>query len=205
MAEAIREFKATVSGRSLLMHNGQLADPLNPHAKALKALTSKRKKSDEDHEKIAEAEYQGGLYFDDKLGPFLPGLLIEAAMIEGARKKKLGRIFESCVHTGEDAYALKYDGPRTREGLWADPRFRDRRGAGVQASRVIRTRPKFTDWSVTFDVEIFPCELNPGDVKQALIDAGIYIGLGDFRPRFGLFVVDKFDEITAGPKAKKAA
>jgi hypothetical protein len=30
----------------LLMHNGQLADPLNPYTKAMKSLTSKRKKTD---------------------------------------------------------------------------------------------------------------------------------------------------------------
>lgn len=197
----IRYFKVTVEGRQLLMHNGQLADPLNEWSKLIKEKTSIRKKSDADHMRIAELEFQGGLYFDEKLGPVLPGHLIDAAITAGARKKKLGTIFESCVHTVEDVYKLEYDGPRTREGLWADVRFRDRRGAGVQQSRVIRTRPKFSNWSVSFDLELFPCELNPGNLEQAIVDAGIYTGFGDFRPRFGLFTVKSFAEIKTLKKA----
>ncbi len=45
--EISRTFVVTIAGPCLLMHNGQLADPLNPHAKALKAFTSKKKKSDD--------------------------------------------------------------------------------------------------------------------------------------------------------------
>lgn len=193
--ETIRQFKVTIGGRQLLMHNGQLADPLNAWAKALKERTSKRKKSDEDHTAIAEAEFQGGLYFDEKLGPYIPGHVIDAALIEGAKKNKLGKVFASCVHTTDDAYALDYKGPRTRDGLWADSRFHDRRGAGVQTARVMRTRPKFTDWKLSFVVELFPSELNPTDLQNAIANAGRYVGIGDFRPRFGLFVVDAFEEI----------
>lgn len=194
MTAEIQKFNVTIEGPAMLMHNGQLADPLNEWTKALKEHTAKRKKGDEDHEKIAEVEFQGGLYFDDKLGPYIPGHMLDAVLVEGARKKKLGTIFESCVRTTLDAYPLTYEGPRTRAKLWADKKFRDRRGCGVQTSRVIRTRPKFTDWSVTFDVSLFPCEVNPSSVEQALVDAGMYVGLGDHRPRFGLFVVKSFKE-----------
>lgn len=190
----IKKFNVKVSGRNLLMHNGQLASPLNSWTKALKAETSKRKKSDEDHERIAEIEFQGGLYFDDTMGPVLPGVLIDATIVNGARMKRLGKMFQSCVRTTQDVYRLEYEGPRSRKELWSDPRFRDQQGCGVQKARVLRTRPKFTNWSVCFDVDMFPCELNPENVKQAIVDAGIYVGFGDFRPRFGLFVLDKFEE-----------
>jgi len=189
-----RYFKVVISGRSILMHNGQLADPLNPFTKALKEYTSKRKKSDDDHLKVAELEFQGSLYFDDAIGPYIPGHVIDATIKNGAKKKKLGTIFESCVSTVDGMYPLQYKGPRTREALWADPRFRDRRGCGVQQARVIRTRPKFTDWSLEFDLQLFPCELNPKDIEQAIIDAGIYVGLLDFRPRFGLFELKEFKQ-----------
>jgi hypothetical protein len=197
-----RHFQVKIAGKQLLMHNGQLADPLNEHTKALREITGKRKKSDEDHIKLAELEFQGGLYFDDQLGPYIPGHVIDATIKNGAKKKKLGTIFESCVTTSDPVgYALQYKGPRTREALWKDPRFRDRRGCGVQTSRVIRTRPKFTDWSLEFDVQVFPCELNPSDIQQAIIDAGIYVGVGDFRPRFGLFTLVEFDETTKADAA----
>lgn len=73
--------------------------------------------------------------------------------------------------------------------------FVDRRGAGVQDSRIIRTRPKFEDWSLTFDVTMFPSELNPGNVKEAITLAGMYVGICDFRPKYGTFGVTAFDEI----------
>ncbi len=205
--EISRTFVVTIAGPCLLMHNGQLADPLNPHAKALKAFTSKKKKSDEDHLMIAELEFQGGLYFDDTMGPYVAGEALDAVMKEGARKKKLGTIFESCVATVDAGYPLIYEGPRTREGLWADPRFRDRRGVGVQTSRVIRTRPKFNKWSLKFEVQIFPSEINPENVRQAIIDGGRYVGLLNFRPHFGLFNLVDFTEKTAESekKSKKAA
>lgn len=197
MDREIRTFQVTIAGPAMLMHNGAMADPLGEWAKRLKEETSKRKKSDDDHEKIAEIEFQGGLYFEEKLGPCIPGHMLDACIMQGAKKKRLGTIFESCVRTSAELYKLDYKGPRTREKLWADPKFRDRRGCGVQTSRVIRTRPKFTDWSLTFDVELLPCELNTGNVEQAINDAGRYYGIGDFRPRFGLFTVKSFAEMVA--------
>lgn len=193
--EEIKKFQVTIAGESMLMHNGALADPLSEYAKLLKAETSKRKKSDDDHEEIARIEFQGGLYFDEKLGPVIPGHMLDAVIVNGAKKKRLGTIFESCVRTTQEVYKLDYKGPRDRDGLWADPRFRDRRGCGVQTARVIRTRPKFREWSVTFDVSLIPCELNKGNIEQAIVDAGIYYGIGDFRPRFGLFSLKSFKEV----------
>jgi hypothetical protein len=200
--DCIRVYKCTIRGdRPLLMHNGQLADPLNPHTKALKAITGKRKKSDEDHLEMARLEFQGGLYIDEKIGPFIPGHALDSMLKEGARKKKLGTVFESCVMTSGDMFPLEYKGPRTREALWADERFRDRRGAGVQTSRVMRTRPRFDKWEVTFLVELFPCELNPTDIQQAITDAGMYVGFLDFRPKFGKFSLVNFVEMTDEKKA----
>jgi hypothetical protein len=191
----IRFFHVKIEGRSLLMHNGQLVDPLNEFSKRLKEQTKKRKKSDADHMLIAEIEFQGGLYFDPVHGPYIPGTVIDACLKAGATRSRLGKVFESCISTTGDIYPLIYDGPRTREGLWADPRFRDRRAAGVQKARVMRTRPKFNGWSLEFDVHLLPCDANPEDLKRAIVDAGIYSGLCDYRPRFGSFNLVSFDEV----------
>lgn len=197
MSDVIKPIKVTISGTVLLMHNGQLADPMNEYTKALKVETSKKKKSDDDHESIAHAEWLGGLYHDDAMGPYLPATMLDAMMISGARRAKLGKIFESCVRTPDDAYPLLYAGPRTKEALWSDPRFRDRRGVKVMSARVIRTRPKFLNWKCAFTVDLHPCELNVSDVQRAITEAGVYVGVGDFRPRCGRFVVDSFAEVTA--------
>ena len=76
--------------RALLMHADIFANPLNSLTKAHKALTGKRKKTDEDHEVIAKSEWRGGMYFSDDIGPYVPGVNIEAAMIAGGKLSKLG-------------------------------------------------------------------------------------------------------------------
>lgn len=54
----LEELKIKIVGISpLLMHNGQTSDPLNRFSKQLKAVSSKRKKSDEDYEEMARIEW----------------------------------------------------------------------------------------------------------------------------------------------------
>ena len=86
----LETIKVEITGsRPLLMHSDKFADPLNPLTKAHKELTSKRKKTDEDHEAIARSEWIGGMYIDED-GPYLPGVNVEAALIAGAKLSKLG-------------------------------------------------------------------------------------------------------------------
>jgi hypothetical protein len=53
----------------LIMHNGALANPLSAASKALKQVTSKKKKTDADFERMAEIEFKAGLYMDEDSGP----------------------------------------------------------------------------------------------------------------------------------------
>ena len=41
----------------LLMHNGSLANPLNPKVKEMKEITSLRKKTDENHLELQRLEF----------------------------------------------------------------------------------------------------------------------------------------------------
>jgi hypothetical protein len=58
--------------------------------------------------------------------------------------------------------------------------------------RAVRLRPRFDDWELNFDIVIRNDALPVEVVKSALDDAGMYGGLGDYRPRFGQFIVTKF-------------
>jgi len=193
----IRIYEAEVVGNlPLLMHNSQLADPLNAHTKAVKALTSLKVKTDEHHVQIAEAEYQGGLYIDDQIGPYIPGDMIEACLYDAAARMRKKKSFKATVTTPESMYRLEYEGPRTREGLVADPRFRDYRSIKVSDSkRIMRTRPRFNEWSAKFTLQLFPGDVTPDMLERALTDAGMYHGFGDYRPKFGLFSLKSFKEL----------
>ena len=63
--------------------------------------------------------------------------------------------------------------------------------------RVMRYRPMFRDWKLTFDVE-FEDEISAEVMKEAFEIAGRYVGIGDWRPqkkgKFGKFQVTNFQE-----------
>lgn len=178
----------------LLMHNERLADPFDDYAKELKLVSSNRKKGEDDHETLAKLEFQGGLYFDDEAGPYIPGKNLQAMLVYAARRLKLGKEFEAGVRVCDEVNALDYKGPRTREGLYEDKKFRDRRGIGVAGKRVFRTRPKFRDWGVTFKVTVTADSVSIDTMREVLSIAGQYQGLGDYRPLFGQFTVESVEK-----------
>jgi hypothetical protein len=56
----------------LLIHNGRTANPLDELTKKFQVLTYKRKKTDEDHEKILDIQWQASLYWNDEIGLYMP-------------------------------------------------------------------------------------------------------------------------------------
>jgi hypothetical protein len=171
----------------LLMHNGQLADPLNDHSKALKRITSKRNKTDADHEEMARLEWFGSLYLKDGK-PCLPGEILEAAFVAAAKKQKQGKQAQAGIFC-PDSYPLLYDGARKPEQLWGDRDYRHTVGVRVQQNRVSRTRPIFRNWSCKIEVQYDDELLNAEEVNDIVRIAGEIIGVGDWRPKYGRFKV----------------
>jgi hypothetical protein len=175
------------------MHNGLLADQLNPFTQKIKSITSKgsKKMTEADYEARDAAEYEGGLYWDDKIGVYIPSDNIERCIQLGAQKSKLGKDVQAACFCQEDMMPVKYDGPREKAKLMESPRFQIRRGVRVMKSRIIRVRPMLpTGWSVEFVLEYDETVINEKSIIKAMIDAGTYVGLGDWRPKFGRFTVN---------------
>lgn len=175
----------------LLMHNGHMADPLNEYAKELKKVSKKRVKTDDDHAAMADIEYMGGLYIGDDGAPVIPGENIEAMLVKAAKSQKSGPKAQSGVWS-DGRWPVEFKGPRDPEALMNDENFRDRRMVRVTTSRVARTRPMFRAWKLAFQVEIIRVLVDPDEVRQWLEYAGLAVGLGDYRPKFGRFAVDEF-------------
>lgn len=171
----------------LLMHSDRLSDPLDPSAIALREVTSKRKKTDDDHREMARLEWRGSLYWSERSGTFIPGRNIEKCLIEGARISRLGRQVERGLFVLTNEARLQYDGPQDPDALWLDERFRDRRSVGVTRSRVMRTRPIFPEWSLEVEAELDTSVLGLEELRRIASEAGRQVGLGDFRPRYGRF------------------
>ena len=182
------ELKFTITGVApLIHHNGQLADPLNPHSQSIAELSGKRKKTEADHREMAKREFYAGLYlFNGE--PCIPFEVIESALIEGAKKERRGPAAKAGILAEQHA-RLDYDGPRKPDALWNDEKFRLRVPVRVTQSRVMRTRPIFHGWSAEIALRYMPHIVSAKDVKNFLVTAGEQVGIGDWRPRFGRFTV----------------
>lgn len=175
----------------LLMHNARLANPIDEIVRQIKQITSKRKKTDTDLEELARLEFLGGLYLDEKGRPAIPGECIEGTIRDGAKKTRKGKDVQ-CGVLSDGVWPLEYDGPKDQHKLWADPRFRDYRGCKVNNGIVMRMRPRFGDWALTFRLAYHPEVVSPSSLEEWVRTAGQFVGLCDFRPKYGRFNVESF-------------
>ncbi len=173
----------------LLLHNGQLVDPLNKWSKAMKSISSKRKKTDADLEELARLEFLGSLYLTAN-GPAIPVNNVMAMVIAAAKKHREGDLAKTGVIVDDHA-VLEYDGPRTPDDMWKDERFRDSRPVRVGQARVIRTRPVFENWSTTITLTIDDEIVNPSRVDDWMNTAGRIVGLCELRPIMGRFTAER--------------
>ena len=59
----------------------------------------------------------------------------------------------------------------------------------IGRARVMSWRPKFKEWTCEFEIEVADEMLNLDILKEILISAGKYKGVGDHRPEYGRFEV----------------
>jgi hypothetical protein len=171
----------------LLMHNARLSNPRDPMARAMKKISAKRGKADDDYEELAHLEFLGSLYTDPDVGPYVPGDNIFRALVDAARKRKLGVKVTSGLIVMSGVNPLAYTGPRDPEKLWQEGTFAHEASVKVGTSRVIRTRPRFTGWATSAALYLDTETLDLDDLVQIVETAGRLVGLGDWRPRFGRF------------------
>lgn len=172
------------------MHNVQLASPLNPYAKKLKALSSKRIKTDEDRWDIARVEFEGGMYYAEQVGPYLPPENLLASLVSGARMIKAGKKVERGVVVADYMLPLIYDGPRDIDGLWAGGEgsaYVYIRPVTVARQKIDRCRPIFRDWKIEAEVIVDPQAIDLAEFVQVARLAGEMEGIGDFRSVFGRY------------------
>lgn len=65
----------------------------------------------------------------------------------------------------------------------------------VQRAKIMRARPRFDKWELEFTILNIDDRIRGETLKQILIDAGRYFGIGDNHPRNGRFDVIKFERI----------
>jgi len=189
------EIKIHMQGVSpLLCHNGQTADPRNTYAKAMKAVSSKRKKTDADFDEMARLEWLAGIYrsADDLV---IPDYVIESAMIAGAKKSKRGPQAKCGLFFTQHA-TLIFDGKPheinddTLASMFESGYYTHTIGVRVGMAKVMRTRPIFRSWGCVAVAQYDPDVLNLRDIEEIAADAGKLVGIGDWRPKHGRFLAE---------------
>lgn len=191
----MKQLTTTWTGiRPLVMHNGLLADPTNPITRQIKSIVSKgsKKLTDADYAQRDRLEWEGGLYYDDAAKrPYMPSDNIERCIQLGAQKSRLGKDVQAAVFVADDVVFIDYEGPKDRDKMYAESRFILRKGVVIQKSRLIRIRPMIpTGWRLSFTLEYDDSVVNRANLVKAMEDAGALVGCGDWRPKFGRFLVE---------------
>jgi len=190
----IQETTLAVTGdgdEMLLLHNGQLADRQCEWTRQLAAVTSKRKKTDEDALEVARLEWCGSLYHDPEIGTYMPGDNFRRALLDAARLSKEGKNIERGLLKVSRRNQLQYEGPRDMQTMWDSGLYAHRTTVKVGTSKVVRTRPKFVGWSFNVEVGFDTTIISQEDLVRIAKTAGNYIGIGDGRPFYaGRFEVE---------------
>lgn len=186
----MKERTYTIRGVApIVMHNEQLSDPLNKWAKLLREISKKRNKTEDDLLEMSRREWFGGLYYDTKNGVHVPERCLERMLRDAASKTKMGRaVVSACIVV--DPAKLDYKGPKAPDDLWAAGDYVLRASVGVGKQRVIRSRPIFREWGLTFTVNYDETVLQEADLDGFADTAGRLVGLCDWRPKFGRFTVE---------------
>lgn len=185
----MKKIKCEFHGVSpLIMHSCQCVNPLHPLSIAQKKINAKKKnKTDEDLAMLSDLEWEGGLYWNDEVGVYVPAENIEATIREGAKARRKGKDIVKGFMVEDMMVPLDIGENLTKDEMKSDFRFRDVRAMRVKTSRVMRTRPRFNMWNIAFTAMYDENVLNFDEIVDAIEYAGQYVGLCDSRPKYGKF------------------
>lgn len=174
----------------LLMHDNKCVNPLHPLAIELRKWTSiqTKKKTEEVYRIISDLEWEAGAYWKDEIGLYIPAENVEQTLIGGAKHFKKGTDVGRYCAVEPLYIPLDYGEKLTKEQLIADYKYRDTRAVGVNRSSVPRTRPRFETWKIEFVLRYDEERIDFETIMNSMDFAGQYVGLCDYRPKYGKFV-----------------
>ena len=182
----------TLTGtRPMLQHNGRLANPIDPHTRALKQLTAKRKKTDEDLIDIMRAEARGAIYETADSCVGFPTQGVWRCVYDAAKAFKMGEDIKRALSGPDLVEPLYVDGELVKvEAFLSDPENIDYRPVKVQGKKTMRARPLIRAWRTVHTFDLLEDVIDPRELTKVLERAGRLVGLGDWRPTFGTFTTE---------------
>ena len=138
------------------------------------------------------------VYRDEQGQICIPGRYIVRSITEAGRnfqdprsKKKMAKdLVQAAVMCDELLSPILINGEPVK--TWE---YEDRQRVCIMRSAITRTRPAFKKgWEVEFSlVSLVPDLVTPDFLRKLVDNAGLLIGLGDFRPTYGRFRVIRWE------------
>ena len=175
---------SAVGTKPLLLHNVDLANPLNPWARKMADLrgTPSKRRTEKWHEEMAYVSFMGAFYdIPDINGPALPAENVRRSLIDAAKASRLGTQVQRALMVTTPAIPLIFDGPKDPEKMWETGNFhltRMIRGTGGASPT---TYPIFREWAVKVPFYLDESLLNVRDLTEIAERAGRIEGLGASR------------------------
>lgn len=135
----------------------------------------------------AQDECEKSLYMDDKLKIYQPAEHIYSCIIMAGKnflydkRKMYASVLKGMILVTPSAIYHK-------DQNWVI----DRRPVVINRARIVRARPRFDNWELEFEIEYDEEVISEFKLKEIVDFAGNRVGLGDFRPLFGRFIVTEF-------------
>lgn len=173
----------------LLQHDDKLANPFSELTKSMKAISAKRKKTEEDLLEMARIEWMASLYYNDIERYFIKAECFEGAIMNAGKAKKLGTVLKQSMSIPNNPQLLFRDSKLSPDKLYNIDNYKDVRSVCIQRARISRCRPIFTDWSCVVELWYEETRISEHELIDIVEYAGRYIGVCDYRPKFGRFNV----------------
>jgi hypothetical protein len=183
----IDSFEVTISGISPLLVNRFHEDAQAEATSGVHSRARDPQTPDEDAESRLYRLPEGQNYF--------PAENLRQSMITAAGRHKIGR--RGASTDAAAALSIEPDA-MVLVGEW----HTDSRAVVIPSTkgRILRHRPMFDKWEISFNVLVVSSMFDVTLARRVLDDAGLFVGLGDFRPQkkgpFGRFQVDNWHKLT---------
>ncbi len=160
--------------------------PMLMHAYPMTPVEAMEKKTPEEQAELAAHRIPGSRNL------FVPGDAVYRALVAGATYSK-GKGRGSLSKFA----AASFNIPHEYLDLGATEYAIDSRPVVMPSTkgRVMRHRPRLDQWRISFPLEYDDTLFSAKQVRQIVDDTGTRVGLLDHRPKYGKFVVIRWEEV----------
>jgi hypothetical protein len=189
-----RSYLVTIKGTAPLLFNKM---PDLSKTKGEKGLQIKA-----DPVELERLNWKNKLHFRSDIGVILPGINLQNNWMSGAQYwgakipgtvKTYSDLFKSaCVVDDMPLGITNLDDERLEQfGSHCTGNV----SKGSRGGKVFKIRPLVKSWGGSCVIHVFDDRLTDDVLQTAITFAGVYRGIGDWRPRFGRYSLEKIEEV----------